>query len=131
MEEFLKSLDAATKKVDKELNRSLLYSENNYQNALIHYLNGLLTNTAVSREVHISYQLSDGFVFGSGRADIVCETEKNVFILELKVNSDYKWIKKHSGQTLRYVRHYPGQKKIVGILILFNCNCSAIIKVLP
>ena len=126
----MKQLEIATQKVDQELNRSLLYTENNYQNALIHFLNPL-PETAVSREVHISYKLSDGYVFGSGRADIVCETTDTIYILELKANTDYKWIKKFSGQTLRYVNHYGGTKTIVGILILFNCNCSPIIKVFP
>ena len=131
MDEFLKILKQSTDAVDTELDRGLLYSENNYQNALIMFLKDFLgEDVAVNREVHINYRLSNGYIFGSGRADIICETKDSVYILELKANSDYKWLKKFSGQTERYVQHYESTKQIYGILILFG-NCSPIIKVLP
>ena len=128
---FQDKLKEAVDTVDFELDRCMMYTETNYQNALIHCLNDLLTNTAVCREVHISYRLSDGYIFGSGRADIICEQEEVVYILELKVSCDSKYLKKYCGQTQRYIKHYITSKKKVGILILFNCGSSPFIKVLP
>ena len=127
---FFETLQHCTKLVDNELDRSLLYTESNYQTALLHFLKLNLPKTAISREVHINYKLSDGTTFGSGRADIICENEDTVFVLELKANTDYKWFKKFSGQTERYVKHFETSKKIIGILVLFG-NCSPILKILP
>ena len=117
--------------VDRQLNRTHSYSESNYQNALIHYL---LSNsdpkTTICREVNIVYRLANGFVFGSGRADIIIESEKDCFILELKANVDGKHIKKYFGQCARYVKHYRTNLKKTGLIVLFNCNCKPIIQML-
>ena len=128
---FIQILDMCCKLVDSQLDRSLNYTESNYQNALLHLLETHTDqNTILCKEVSLTYKLSDGFVFGSGRIDILCETGDNVYILELKNNVDCKWLKKFTGQTLRYVKHFNTNKKKVGILIIFG-TCSPIIKVLP
>ena len=128
---FIQILDTCCKLVDSELDRTLNYTESNYQNALLHMLRSHTNpNTILCKEVSLTYKLSDGFVFGSGRIDILCETSDVVYILELKNNVDCKWLKKFTGQTLRYVKHYNTLKKRVGILIIFG-TCSPIIKLLP
>ena len=112
---FLDKLKLAVETVDFELDRCLLFTETNYQNALIHTLYKLLDNTfVVGREVHISYRLSDSFIFGSGRADIICESDDQCFILELKASVDCKYLKKFCSQTRRYVKHYQTNKKKLG-----------------
>ena len=127
---FIDTLRQCATLVDNELEKTLHYTESNYQTALIHFLKKKLPNSSISREVHINYKLSCGTTFGSGRADIICEDKDSVWVLELKANSDYKWMKKFTGQTERYVRHFKTDKNICGILVLFG-NCTPILKVLP
>ena len=129
---FVEILNICCNLVDKQLTRQHVYSESNYQNALIHYLiRELDPKTTICREVNIVYRLSDGFVFGSGRADIVVETDSNCYILELKANVDCKHIKKFFGQCAKYTRHYRTNLIKTGIVVLFNCGATPIIKVLP
>ena len=131
MSTFQEVLHRCCLEVDSELDRSLSYTEANYQNALLHLLRAALpAKSTLCKEVPLTYRLSDGFVFGSGRIDILYETEDTVFILELKSNVDCKWLKKFTGQTMRYVHHYPTTKQKIGIVIIFG-TCSPIIKVLP
>ena len=122
MDNYRNLLKIAVTAVDKELDRTLYFTESNYQNALIHLLNRKLPEVSVNREVHINYKLKDGYVFGSGRADIVLESSTHVIILELKVSVDCKYIRKFIGQTLRYIRNYPTTKKVQGVLIIFNSS---------
>ena len=124
MKEFLPLLKKATEYVDRELDRCLLYTENNYQTCLLYTLKNLQPNLIVNREVHVNYRLSDQFIFGSGRIDILVETDTHAFILELKANVDCKYVRKYQAQTRRYVQHYETSKIKQGILIVFNSNCA-------
>ena len=131
MDVIIKQIRKCCEHVDFELDRYLHYTENNYQNALLHTLRTEFPmDFILGREVPLTYKLSNGFIFGTGRIDILIETPKFVLILELKANVDCKYLKKFSAQTLRYVKHYPTDKIKRGICIIFG-SCSPIIKVLP
>ena len=69
--------------VDIELDKLHGYTENNYQTALIHFLqrDTALGGFNVHREVHIPYRLSDGYIFGHGRSDIILESDTNSLFL--------------------------------------------------
>jgi len=128
---FLKLLHTACKRADEELDRNLNYTESNYQNALLHYLRKAVPDEMVcAKEVSVTYKLSDGFCFGGGRIDIICEDATSCWILELKAHADRRMIARFSGQTNRYVKHYPTSVPKCGILIIFG-SCSPIVKVLP
>ena len=129
---FVTVLLKCCKLTDQELTRSHAYSESNYQAALSHFLQKELSDDfTVSREVHIPYRLSDGFVYGSGRADIICEdrAERNCYILELKANVDGRVLKKYYGQLSRYTKHHPCEYKKTGVVVLFNSNSEPTVKV--
>jgi DNA-binding sugar fermentation-stimulating protein len=126
-------LQKCCKHVHEELDPTLVYTESNYQNSLVHYLlQSMPKGTHVMKETTVLYRLSDGFVFGSGRIDILCETSDMCFILELKANVDQqrKYCSRFSGQTSRYVKHFPTTKTKQGILVLFS-SCTPILKALP
>ena len=131
MEDILVSIKKCCDSVDFELDRYLHYTENNYQNALLYTLAAEFPSEYIlGREVPLTYKLSNGFIFGTGRIDILIETPERIVILELKANVDCKYLKKFSAQTLRYVKHYPTDKPKHGVCIIFG-SCSPIIKVLP
>ena len=131
MDEIIIKIKKCCDQVDFELDRYLHYTENNYQNALLHTLaTEFPSNYILGREVPLTYKMSDGHIFGTGRIDILLETPELVVILELKANVDCKYLKKFSSQTLRYVKHYPTHKKKKGMCIIFGSG-SPIIKVLP
>ena len=97
--------------------KDAMYLENHYQSVLTH----LLTKKGyiVSQEVHVAYKLLSGFTFGSGRIDILFETDREIFILELKTNAK---ISLTVGQLKRYMIHIPNpSKKIIrGCVVSFN-----------
>ena len=129
--DFVNTLQKCCKQVDHELTRSHGYSESNYQSALMYYLTqNLDKNFTVSREVNVPYRLSCGYVFGSGRADIICENavENICFILELKAADQRVW-RKWFGQLSRYVTHHTTPCEKVGMIVLFNCNTDPIVKI--
>ena len=129
--DFLSTLQNCCKLVDQALTRSHGYSESNYQSALMYHLNQKLDNEfTISREVHVPYRLPSGYVFGSGRADIICENteEKICYILELKAADQRVW-RKWFGQLNRYVTHHITPCEKVGMIVLFNCNTDPIVKI--
>ena len=129
--DFVAVLQECCRLVDTELVRSHGYSESNYQSCLMFFLNRHLDNAfTISREVNIPYKLSCGYVYGAGRADIICENseEKICYILELKSAENRVW-KKWFGQLARYVKHHKTDYQKVGLVVLFNCNCDPIVKV--
>ena len=131
MDRLVTTIQTCCDIVDSELERDLHYTENNYQNALLHTLrNKFPSNYILGREVPLVYKLSDGFIFGAGRIDILVETPEFVLILELKAQVDCKYLKKFSSQTLRYVKHYNTDKPKRGMCIIFG-SCSPILKLLP
>ena len=121
---------------DKELDRNHAYTESNYQNALLHFLlsnQDFRSRYNVMREVHINYKLSDGFVFGHGRADIILDSPKISYILELKANvgSDTRHLRKYIEQCRRYMHNYSFDKpssKVIGFVVVFNSGCGPIFK---
>ena len=132
LKSFMSILQKCCMYTHKELDPVLVYTESNYQNTLVHYLIKSMPEANVQKEIQVIYRLSDGFIFGNGRMDIVVETKNTCFILELKSNVDAarKYNSRFSGQTNRYVKHFETQKKKHGILVIFS-NCSPIIKSLP
>jgi hypothetical protein len=132
LKSFMSILQKCCKYCQEELDPVLVYTESNYQNTLVHYLIKSMPEANVQKEIQVIYRLSDGFIFGNGRMDIVVETKNTCFILELKSNVDAarKYNSRFSGQTNRYVQHFETQKKKYGILVIFS-NCSPIIKSLP
>ena len=121
--------------VEKNLEQRLHYSEANYQNALIHFLqkSEVLKTYNVMREIVVSYKLSDNFVFGHGRMDILLENDTTSIIMELKagVGSESKNMRKYFAQCSRYMTHYETTNNKIGYVIIFNSGCSAILKKLP
>ena len=120
---------------DIELDRTHSYTEANYQNALIHFLQSdsdFRSSFRVLREVHINYSTSDNYIFGHGRADIILESDTGCYILELKANvgSDQRHIRKYVEQCRRYIYNYSRIKSCVvnGFVIVFNSGCGPIIK---
>ena len=93
------------------------YLESQYQKVLGHLL--IQRHMNVSSEVHIAYKLPDGFVFGSGRIDLMFETDTEMYIIELKVQGK---IATTVGQLKRYMVHIdnPQQKIIRGCIVSFN-----------
>ena len=129
---FLKS---CCKTTDEELDNLHGYSESNYQNALIHFLlsnDDFKTRFNVLKEVHINYQMSNGFIFGNGRADIILENNNCCYILELKANvgTDSRHLRKYVEQCRRYTHNYSLIKTcpVKGYVIIFNSGCCPIIK---
>lgn len=103
------------------------YLENHYQNVLIHKL--INCNFVVSREVVVAYKLPNNFVFGHGRIDVLLETEKVIYILELKIQAK---LATAVGQLKRYMIHIPNpnRKIIKGAVVSFNHYNQFTIKIL-
>ena len=97
--------------------KDAMYLESHYQNVLVHLL--MQKGFVVSKEICVPYRLPNGFVFGSGRIDIALETEREIFLLELKVHAK---ITQTIGQIKRYMIHYPNpsRKVVKGGVISFN-----------
>ena len=91
------------------------YRESCYQKALAHLLE---PEFIVRQEVHIVYKLPDAFVFGTGRADLVCHHRATgcVVIVELKANVNVN-LQRDIGQTARYMFHHPCHG---GLLLYFR-----------
>ena len=107
---FSEHLKNACVKTDQSLEKSLYYSEYNYQNVLLHFLAYEFPHQVISKEVSIPFKLDDGFTFGYGRADIIIESEEFIFILELKAHVDMRFCRKYCGQILKYAQHLQSEK---------------------
>ena len=119
----MESLRALVEKTGKALSNTECYLETHYQSVLAHFIQQEMKDWVVSREVNLSYQLPDGFVFGFGRIDLVVENKDECIILELKANVSTKecYLIKHMAQLRRYLRHYPKKKKSLrGMLVVFS-----------
>ena len=111
----------AVDRTHTELNPEHGYQERHYQTVLQHYIRKFLPDSVTSLEVNIPYRTTDGFVFHSGRMDIVVETETEYIILELKANIDMaRSFKRAVGQTKRYLTHARSDKIISGMLVVFG-----------
>jgi len=91
------------------------YRESCYQKTLAHLLE---KEFIVRQEVHIIFKLPDGFPFGTGRADIVCQHRKTgqIVVCELKANVS-SHLKRDLGQISRYMFHYECHS---GLLLYFT-----------
>ena len=131
---MLSIIESCVDVTELNLDSSHNYLESHYQNALLHYLREShdLKKHTIHKEVMINYRLSDGFIFGYGRADIMIETDEECHILELKsgVALSPKCFGKYFAQCRRYVAHHETTKKKSGYVVIFNSGCSAITKVL-
>lgn len=103
-----------------ELDPLLMYQESCYQNAMLYFMRQLINDTQISSEVTIPYRLSNGFVIGHGRADIIIETSDEVHIIELK--RGLCKICNARSQTRRYMSHFQTRKPIRGTLVVFNLD---------
>ena len=103
------------------------YLESHYQNVLIHKL--IAKGFVVSREVVVAYKLLNNYVFGQGRIDVLVETNKFIYILELKIQAK---LAQAVGQLKRYMIHIPNPngKIIKGAVVSFNHYNQHTIKIL-
>lgn len=125
----LDMIKSAIDEICELLDTNLLYLENHYRTALAHILSKRLPEYSISQEVPINYNLSDGFIFGYGRMDIILENEQNIYILELKANVSMKQcnMDKYISQIRRYLHHLDSIKNKIGMLIIFNAEETKLI----
>ena len=103
-----------------ELDPLLAYQESCYQNCMLYFLRRRLSEHQISQEVVIPYKISSGVIVGHGRADIILQTEKEIFILELK--RGFCNLSNARTQLKRYMRHFSTNKLVRGFLIVFNLS---------
>jgi hypothetical protein len=91
------------------------YRESCYQKVLGHLLRPHFT---VHLEVPVTFRLSDQFIYGTGRIDLVCthKATDETFVIEIKANVK-EHILAHLGQLARYCKHYSCHG---GLLIYFK-----------
>ena len=91
------------------------YRESCYQKVLGHLLR---PHFKVHLEVPVTFRLSDNFVYGTGRIDLVCKHKESddTFVIEIKANVK-EHILAHIGQLARYCKHYSCDG---GLLIYFK-----------
>ena len=121
MSEFENKLKKIASEIRDHLDPKLNYSEYCYQNLLLKLY--LQLDDCVKTEVPIMYWNTDRTIqFGHGRVDLVVETEAEVFLIELKANTNK--LRAAELQLAKYVHHYKhntkSTKKIVGLLFMFN-----------
>ena len=126
MQELYSQLQGVVERVIKLLPQSYDYNETHYQKVLAHELRkcDAFSSFEISQEVVIPYHLSDGFVFGYGRADLILldHMANSCIIIELKASVGIKFnqMEKYRAQLRKYMRHYHTRFRKKGVLIVFN-----------
>ena len=106
------------------LNTTLHYTEACYQNLLRQRFER--KGIHVLTEVLVPYVTQDGITFGWGRIDLLCETETEHIIIELKANVyGEKTRQRAVNQLKRYMKHFNSRKKKRGLLVMYNTNRTA------
>lgn len=105
-----------------------LYLEAHYGKYLANVLRKM--NVTVYEEYPVIYTV-DGFNLGTGRIDLLCKKDSEVYILELKANvqcSSTAVLSKTINQCERYMKHLGLDSK--GIAIFFSTNTSKSYKII-
>jgi len=119
MESIARRIKQLATQVSVDIETRLLYPENCYQILL----QKLLQKEGFSAEIEVDvfYKTKGGISFGQGRIDILVTTEKGMFILELKANTNFSMKYKAIYQTQRYLKHFNSELPSFGIVIMYNC----------
>ena len=116
--EDLQIIESICKQIVQEIPTYFRYSESNYQTLLLKRLRQ--AGFQILQEVECYWRTADNLKFGRGYLDLLIETNDTCYIIELK-SFNSSWAK-GSKQVQRYLRHFRTQKKLVGILVCYNCG---------
>ena len=116
--EDLQIIESICKQIVQEIPSYFRYSESNYQTLLRKRLSQ--SGFQILQEVEVYWRTPDNLKFGRGYIDLLIETNDTCYIIELKsFNSSWS---KGTKQVQRYLRHFQTTKKLVGLLVCYNCG---------